>query len=76
MTNKEEEKELTKCHAITNTSSTISHRFINMTEPNYWLMKSERVYLLVRSQGINIFYPNFTQTFLNLKLKPLKIFFW
>ena len=39
-------------------------------------MKSETVYLLVRSQGINIFYPNFTQTFLNLKLKPLKIFFW
>jgi len=33
-------------------------------EPSYWLMKSEPVCLSLGSQGLIIFYPNFTQTFL------------
>jgi len=40
-----------------------SSKSIDMTEENFWLMKSERVYLLLGSQGIAIFYSNFTQTF-------------
>jgi len=37
---------------------------LDMTEINYWLMKSERDKLLLGSQGIVNFYPNFTQTLL------------
>ena len=39
----------------------------DMTEENFWLMKSERVQLLLGSQGIVIVYSNFTQTFTDYK---------
>ena len=47
-----------------------------MTEISYFLMNITSFQLLLGSQGFVIFYPNLIQTFLNLKLKPLKIFFW
>jgi len=34
-----------------------------MAECNYWLIKSERVKLLLRSQGMIISYSKFIQTF-------------
>ena len=40
-----------------------------MTEENFWLMKSERDYLLLGYQGFAIFYSHFIHTFKrNLKI--------
>ncbi len=45
------------------TSNIVFSKLIDMNETNYWLMKSERDWLLLGFQGIVIFYSNFTQTF-------------
>ena len=51
--------------SLDNTSSKLqkSLRSFDMTAEKFWLMKSERDKLLLGSQGIDIFYSNFTQTF-------------
>ena len=58
--------------SLDNTSSKPkkSPRSPDTTEEKFWLMESESVQLLLGSQGIDIFYSNFTQTFeKNLKHK-------